>query len=58
MGASRETRELKRKPTTAPNKMDNQIMMLQLLESLSPVHPSGLCLDQEALGAHDGGFAG
>jgi hypothetical protein len=38
MVRARETRsELKIKTTTAQNKTDNQIMMLQLMESLSAI---------------------
>jgi hypothetical protein len=37
MVSGRETSGLKIKTTTAPNKMENQMMMLQLKESLSAI---------------------
>jgi hypothetical protein len=37
MVRARETSELKIKTTTAPNKTENQIMLLQLKESLSAI---------------------
>jgi hypothetical protein len=37
MVRARETSELKIKTTTTPNKTDNQIMLLQLMKSLSTI---------------------
>jgi hypothetical protein len=39
MVSAGELSELKIETTTAPNKTENQIMVLQLMESLFPIHP-------------------
>jgi hypothetical protein len=39
MVRARDTSESKSQTTTAPNKTENQIMLLQLMESLFPIHP-------------------
>jgi hypothetical protein len=58
MVRARETSELKIKTrTTAPNKTENQIMLLQLMESLFPSTHKGLYLVHAALGGRGGGFA-
>jgi Na+/glutamate symporter len=54
---TRETSELKVKTTTAQTRTEHQNMMLQLIESLFPIHPQiGLYLVHLALGGHGGGF--